>query len=228
MRSPKKEATIEEIDINQTPELNNDEREDNKPLVIKELGRLDTSSRSNDITKVLGYNILKRQENDDIQTWKSYPGVGEIVRISRNIVENNDTKDIGKLAWMMQAHESQQSATIICTIAILVGSKLNNNVDTVVREAIGDVILWDIPVIKEKKDWPQRKKYTPNIIYDNEEDMKDTKLIVHGYLGHKARKEMEQFHTEGELRRIAHYEDGVWIAPTRSTFKSYIHPRCVP
>ena len=52
--------------------------------------------------------------------------------------------------------------------------------------------------------------------------MKDNKLIVHGYLGHKASKEMEQFHTEGELRRIAHYEDGVWIAPTRSTFKSYL------
>ena len=33
---------------------------------------------------------------------------------------------------------------------------------------------------------------------------------------------MEQFFTEGELRRIAHYEDGVWIAPTRSTFKSYL------
>ena len=32
---------------------------------------------------------------------------------------------------------------------------------------------------------------------------------------------------EGELRRIAHYEDGVWIAPTRSTFKSYL-PDVVP
>ena len=33
---------------------------------------------------------------------------------------------------------------------------------------------------------------------------------------------MEQFHTQGELKRIAHYRDGVWIAPTRSTFKSYL------
>ena len=48
------------------------------------------------------------------------------------------------------------------------------------------------------------------------------KKIVHGYLGEKASREMEQFHTEGELRRIAHYEDGIWIAPTRSTFKSYL------
>ena len=33
---------------------------------------------------------------------------------------------------------------------------------------------------------------------------------------------MEQFHSEGELKRIAHYENGIWIAPTRSTFKSYL------
>ena len=33
---------------------------------------------------------------------------------------------------------------------------------------------------------------------------------------------MEQFHTQGELKIIAHHEDGVWIAPTRSTFKSYL------
>ena len=50
----------------------------------------------------------------------------------------------------------------------------------------------------------------------------ETKMIVHGYLGYKASKEMEQFFTTGELRRIAHYEDGLWIAPSRSTFKSYL------
>ena len=49
--------------------------------------------------------------------------------------------------------------------------------------------------------------------------MIETKMIVHGYLGYKASKEMEQFFTHGELKRIAHYEDGIWIAPTRSTSK---------
>ena len=48
------------------------------------------------------------------------------------------------------------------------------------------------------------------------------KMVVHGYFGYKASKEIEQFLTFGELRRIAHYVDGVWIAPTRSTFKSYL------
>ena len=69
-------------------------------------------------------------------------------------VVGQETKDIGKLARMMQVHESQQSATIVSTIAILVGSKLDNSIDAKFREAIGDVILWNIPVIKNKKDWP--------------------------------------------------------------------------
>ena len=59
-------------------------------------------------------------------------------------------------------------------------------------------------------------------MFDNKEDLTEMKMVVHGYLGYKASKEMEQFLTVGELRRIAHYEDGVWIAPTRSTFKSYL------
>ena len=59
--------------------------------------------------------------------------------------------------------------------------------------------------------------------FDNKEDLTNMKMIVHGYhLGYKASKEMEQFLTVGELRRISHYEDGIWIAPTRSTFKSYL------
>ena len=38
---------------------------------------------------------------------------------------------IGKLAEMMQVHESHQSASIIATIATLVGSKLHDEVDVV-------------------------------------------------------------------------------------------------
>ena len=49
-------------------------------------------------------------------------------------------------------------------------------------------------------------------MFDSREDLTEMKMVVHGYLGYKASKEMEQFLTVGELRRIAHYEDGVWIA----------------
>ena len=123
---------------------------------------------------------------------------------------------------MMQCHESQQSASVIATIAILVGNKIGNNVDAEYRKAIGDVILWNTPVIKDKDGWPSRKKYSFRKLFKDKENLVETKKIVHGYLGYKASKEMEQFFTKGELRRIAHYEDGIWIAPTRSTFKSYL------
>ena len=59
-------------------------------------------------------------------------------------------------------------------------------------------------------------------MYSSNEDLLEMKMIVHGYFGKKVSKEMEQFFTVGELRRIAHYVDGMWIAPTRSTFKSYL------
>ena len=171
---------------------------------------------------MLEYNILKRKSDENIQTWKSYPGISRIIQVARDIIERNDTSNISELARMMQAHESQQSATVVSTIAILVGNKLSNNIDAEYREAIGDIILWDTPVIKKKEDWPTRRKYSPKKLFENKEDITETKLLVHRYLGYKASKEMEQFLTEGELRRIAHYEDGVWIAPTRSTFKSYL------
>ena len=48
--------------------------------------------------------------------------------------------------------------------------------------------------------------------------------MVHGYLGRMASREMEQFFTEAELRRLAHQYDGVWIAPTRSTYLPDIFP----
>ena len=50
-------------------------------------------------------------------------------------------------------------------------------------------------------------------LFSEPEHRIETKMIVHGYLGYKASKEMEQFFTTGELRRIAHYEEGLWIAP---------------
>ena len=106
---------------------------------------------------MLEYNILKRKSDENIQAWKSYPGISRIIQIARNIVEKNDTTNIGELARMMQTHESQQSATIVSTIAILVGNKLDINVDVEYGKAIGDIILWDTPVIKDKDGWPSRK-----------------------------------------------------------------------
>ena len=98
---------------------------------------------------------------------------------------------------------------IIAMIAILVGSRLDDNIDILFREAIGDVIMWDVPVIKDNNSWPSRKKYLTRKMFTSKEDFSEMKMVVHGYLGYKASKAMEQFLTVGELRRIAHYEDGV-------------------
>ena len=59
-------------------------------------------------------------------------------------------------------------------------------------------------------------------MFSSNEEFSQMKMVVHGYLGFKASKEIEQFMTTGELHRIAHYVDGVWIAPKRSTKKSAI------
>ena len=162
-RSPNKEVTIEEVDNDEVNEndIDNYIIGDNKSLITKNLGRLEIGTRNDDIKKVLEYNILKRKSDENIQTWKSYPGISRIIQISRDIIERNDTSNIRELARMMQAHENQQSATVVSTIAILVGNKLDNNIDAEYREAIGDIIMWDTPVIKSKDDWPSRKRIHP-------------------------------------------------------------------
>ena len=104
----------------------------------------------------------------------------------------------------------------------MVGNSLDNSTDKASREAIGDVITWDTPLISEDDKWPIRKKYKSRNMFSSNKDFSEMKMVVHGYFGYKASKEIEQFLTVGELRRIAHYVDGVWIAPTRSTFKSYL------
>ena len=80
---------------------------------------MEIESRGEDIEKVLRYNILERGKDEHIQDWKSYPGVGKIIDMARDMVMNGNKENIDKLATMMQFHESQQSASIIATIAII-------------------------------------------------------------------------------------------------------------
>ena len=73
--------------------------------------------------------------------------------MARGMIENGNNNEIDKLVTMMQCHESQQSAAIIATIAILIGNRMNTeaiNIEEKYRRAIGDVILWDTPVITDK------------------------------------------------------------------------------
>ena len=161
-------------------------------------------SRGGDIEKVIKYNILERKKDKNIQNWKSYPGIGKIIDMARDMITNGNMKNIDKLAKMMQCHESQQSAAVIATFAIIIGNKINTeaiNIDEKYRRAIGDIILWNTPVIKDKDGWPTRKKYSFMQLFRDSEHLIKTKMIVHGYLGYKVSKEMEQFFTYGDLKK---------------------------
>ena len=80
------------------------EEEDNTATVVRERGRVDEKSRLKDGPKALEYNILKRHKSNEMQSWKSYPGMSTIIEIARDIVENNNKKDVDILANMMKAH----------------------------------------------------------------------------------------------------------------------------
>ena len=58
-RGPNKEATIEEVSENEEEKYR---IEDDRPTTVKNLGRMEIGSRSNDIKKVIKYNILKRKK----------------------------------------------------------------------------------------------------------------------------------------------------------------------
>ena len=138
-----------------------------------EWGRLKLKSHIRDASKALEYNILKRHESNEMQTWKSYPGMSEIIKIARDIVENNNKKDVDKLANMIKVHECQQSAVVEATIALIVGSKIGSNVDIdeEIKDKIRKIELWNVPLIKDKNGWPQRKIYSS--VYEDEEDEED-------------------------------------------------------
>ena len=158
------EATIEEIDDKEIEKVGL-----NKPEVIKNRQRIDMVSRIRySYEAVKNFNILRRNEDEGLQNWKSYPGLENIVRLARDVVENTARNDIIKLIEMMKSHESQQTAPIIATIAMIIGSKLKNEVTKEIRRSVGDIISWDVPIIKHKKDWPQRKRFTAKIIYDSD------------------------------------------------------------
>ena len=64
--------------------------------------------------------------------------MSEIIEIARDIVENNNKKDVDKLANMIKVHECQQPAVVVATIASIVGSKMGSKVD--IDEEIRNII----------------------------------------------------------------------------------------
>ena len=50
----------------------------------------------------------------------------------------------------------------------------DNNVDAEYRKSIGDIILWNTPVIKDKDVWPSRKKYSFIQLFRDKENLVET------------------------------------------------------
>ena len=65
----KQEATIEEIDNEELSEYRREERS-YRPEVVRNRERLDMRSRYQDAYKALECNILRRNNNKEIQMWK--------------------------------------------------------------------------------------------------------------------------------------------------------------
>ena len=188
-RCPKKTASIEEIESSDPAESDTQyvRTDEDKPKVAT-LGRLEINDRLRDIPAVLQYNILRKKDNAKIQQWKTYPGVEKIINMARNIIDKGDISNVEELAGLLQIHESQQSATIVATIAVLVGNRLDDTTEKSSREAIGDVITWDTPLISEDDKWPTRKKYRSRRMYSSNKDLSEVKMIVHGYFGKRPAK----------------------------------------
>ena len=53
-------------------------------------------------------------------------------------------------------------------------ASLDNSTDKASREAIGDVITWDTPLISEDDKWPIRKKYRSRSMYSSNKDFSET------------------------------------------------------
>ena len=121
-----------------TDEANDINDDIHKFPIVSKRKRLDIEQREQDIKKVLKYNILKRKKDRRINYWKSYPSVSKIISMARDMIENGNKDHTSELATLMQCHESQQSAAIIATIAIIIGNKMNTearNIDEKYRRA---------------------------------------------------------------------------------------------
>ena len=142
-------ATIEELPIEPITKANDSPEH---PKASKK-GRLGLKQRCPDMEKVIQYNMLAKNENM-INKWKSYPGLAPIITMAREILDNGKTMQIEKLTKLMQSHEIQQSAPLIATIEKVYSNNLSNSKEC--SRAIGDMILWDTPVVTSRDTWPSR------------------------------------------------------------------------
>ena len=93
-----------------------------EPEILRK-ARVSVSQRLPEMRQVVKYNLLERKKEKDnmIMNWISYPGLAPIISEARNIVETGQITNIEKLIESMKSHENQPSAPIVTSIAVLIG-----------------------------------------------------------------------------------------------------------
>ena len=89
--------------------------------------------------------MLKKKDDSMIKNWKSYPGLAVVIDMAGEIMDTGQTIHLEELIELMLGHETQQSAPLIASMAILKGDKVSSNYLTISQEcnkALSDIILW--------------------------------------------------------------------------------------
>ena len=195
-----------------------------KPLTTR--GLLDASTRNLNMETTLKYNLLEeRKEDQKINDWKSFPGLSFIISQARRLIKTGDLTKMEDIVKAMEGHRSQQTAPIVASIAIIVSKNIesrNSRLNQSVNRRLTEVTLWDVELVSSSETWPTRRYYSFPSLFPTSTERIEAKKAVHGYLGRIASREMDLFFSQAEMKRLAHRHEGVWIAPTRSTFNSYL------
>merc|ERR1711873_251787 len=93
---------LEKLDSEATEEKIVKESEKDNIEVRKIQKRVNLADKIKSSYEAITFNILRREMNKELQEWKSYPGIEKIVRLSRNIVEKNETSRIMELIKIMK------------------------------------------------------------------------------------------------------------------------------
>ena len=114
--------------------------------------RLKVHERKLDIEEVVRYDPLERKSNEGhLNYWKSYPGMARIIGEARCIIKTSQTTWIEELINLMKGHESQQSAPLVASIAILISNIIKTKwlqLSNSTGEILADIILWKVEEIK--------------------------------------------------------------------------------
>ena len=185
--------TIEEVFCESTTEA----REDLDLLPVTRRGRLKACHRVPEIRPAVEYNLLEEGKDDKmILEWEQGSDMNNIISEARHMIQTGELSEIESVVKVMKRQENQHSASVIASIATLLGQNISARhieVKQSVSTGLADIMLWDVRLITSKDTWPTRRHYSFLHLFSDPTERVEAKGIVHGYLGRMASREMEQF-----------------------------------